>query len=1858
MVTVVDVMPVLPEGAKSSTVSATATRTKESVKKEFSGGGKSMAVAKDSSSRRKHRHHVHHRHHRQHHQHESKDRRTSSADVREKDAKGTKRGSHRGGSAGAGATRKIRVWRSESRGSRDRAHERVKRRRRSIDSSSYGKSYESEIDRRRYSSSHRHKSGRTERRSEFKETREEKFRDHKKHQDKEKYRHVRASSKDSTRHKDSNEGKIETRRSSKHNQGESKTGKSTKRSGPYIDVKSRKGSGVNKKRSRSSRSWQSSTDYQRKERKRKSESFSSGSYDRTSKYASRSKSVSQRQRKGHSRYESESTARTYSSEEDETYRSSRKSDRGKEQRRRRFISKESSKPSKRESSHTERKRSEPEIKTYSSKYSTKTPGSRGKLKKSQSRHRSVSRARSSSSETEKETGEKQSSRSKTREKKQSTEGSEKQDVSKSAPVDTSKPSSKENIDLDSDHSTLSIVVRRRKKESKEHPSHGDFDEGTSKSKHRIRQPSEESLPHSDKSVQATTKKSRGLSSERLPPSTQKPSDVGSIGKKFRQLSREHQRRSESTQESLSDSSVGEAKTSNQKSKYSKTKTHGRTPKESTKPSESSKKTDKSRTTATGTKDRESSTKSLKIPHKPYGGTKKSSQRSREPSAESDESVRIPYAKSEKSSLQKKDQEKDDSQPSPPKSSHGTRRRLSKDSSVVWSLLSGKKSKTQVLVDEEENDVSDTSESGAEKSGTKTGERHQEVSKSATTEKDDKKVGTDDTTRAKEKKPSTKASHVSTVPKPERSHKGIHGTPSKKTSDEEAKMGSEETTVPTQESIEYSLKSLSVPKSSMTKDSTKGKPGKEELEGKVAKDPSQGTSKKKASSDGKEQDQVKPIEIEMTDEDDNLPDSSNKKVGTDDKTKAHGREVPVEIRKEKKTSHPQKGNLHSEKEKTTDSKKSEIKTTVKPEEKTEKSVEVPSQAKTGSRKLKYPTQREADDTNMKDTSSLGNTSRVQSSVGPTVKDDTKRTNVRSKTSEEGTRRKYGLETQTKSLTSKDSRHAEPTTKETTTTAEKSHHVNEKKEPEVDNKNTSTARKEPTIAPKRTSGFDFAKTKKSSTKQTKGSTNEPKDSEKQTESNKPSVLPEKEETTKSAIIPKEKTVESKDLPLDASKISSTKDDNRSDKTTEDKKKKTEKSTSITTKNSSLPQHTKNAPGEMQPQKKSRAKSKDEKSIPTKESAHQLGIDKSETSIKSAPSPPSQSNAEEASVIKEPEETAHITEELPKDDSEKQIRQLNDTLGTHATKRDKSAKKSPSDDQVGKTKKTSSVGEQDPGKLGQGRKPKEKSPTIEHVHRPREKVDEQEKTQDPKKNSKNYVGPAKIIKTRKTQTAPPIASDTTQTDLIEGVNRGASTRGSDTDAGSERRARKKKKVNKRKRSVPSKSHSKNRKAKETLPKKDTERDLDEKSDKFTIDSVAGDHKKSVKSSLPRPEPKSNEGTMTTLDMGSQVRAVKKKKKPATKVPELKSSEGTMTTANMGNQVKAVKKRTKPSKQIPELKSTAGTMTTADMGSQVNTVKKREKPSKKTPELQSNEGTMTTADMGSQVKAVKKRKKKENKTPSPKRTERTVTSADVGSQAKAAASDTSTMTVKKRNRKTRKTSISKKPRSKSRDDTKTKKPVDAKKKPAEERKKPPKTVKKETKPEKKRSTKVLGVKTKKSKEKPAAKKNSSRDGKVKQKTKKPRESKDTAEKKKAKKPPSKPKAVKEKDKRGKTHTTPTKKSGKEREARKKKKEHPKNADAKRKTKVAKKLEDTNVHIAKYRSTVASTGSATLTGPPGRSDSSFVTYVVTIMIYLFGLTLLPYADTKEVKYLWWPVYFLLFSGIVSVLLRTQMTHHEIVFVA
>jgi len=51
----------------------------------------------------------------------------------------------------------------------------------------------------------------------------------------------------------------------------------------------------------------------------------------------------------------------------------------------------------------------------------------------------------------------------------------------------------------------------------------------------------------------------------------------------------------------------------------------------------------------------------------------------------------------------------------------------------------------------------------------------------------------------------------------------------------------------------------------------------------------------------------------------------------------------------------------------------------------------------------------------------------------------------------------------------------------------------------------------------------------------------------------------------------------------------------------------------------------------------------------------------------------------------------------------------------------------------------------------------------------------------------------------------------------------------------------------------------------------------------------------------------------------------------------------------------------------------------------------------------------------------------------------------------------------------------------------------------------------------------------------------------------------------------------------------------------------------------------------------------------SVVTLVTELMIFAFALSLLPYCYTKEPDKLYWPVYCLLLSGLMSIVLRTQV---------
>ncbi len=61
-----------------------------------------------------------------------------------------------------------------------------------------------------------------------------------------------------------------------------------------------------------------------------------------------------------------------------------------------------------------------------------------------------------------------------------------------------------------------------------------------------------------------------------------------------------------------------------------------------------------------------------------------------------------------------------------------------------------------------------------------------------------------------------------------------------------------------------------------------------------------------------------------------------------------------------------------------------------------------------------------------------------------------------------------------------------------------------------------------------------------------------------------------------------------------------------------------------------------------------------------------------------------------------------------------------------------------------------------------------------------------------------------------------------------------------------------------------------------------------------------------------------------------------------------------------------------------------------------------------------------------------------------------------------------------------------------------------------------------------------------------------------------------------------------------------------------------------------------------------------GSNPYSFVTYVTIVMIYVFGLSLLPYACTHNPAQLYWPLLILFVTGITSVLLRTQLMIHVV----
>ncbi len=76
--------------------------------------------------------------------------------------------------------------------------------------------------------------------------------------------------------------------------------------------------------------------------------------------------------------------------------------------------------------------------------------------------------------------------------------------------------------------------------------------------------------------------------------------------------------------------------------------------------------------------------------------------------------------------------------------------------------------------------------------------------------------------------------------------------------------------------------------------------------------------------------------------------------------------------------------------------------------------------------------------------------------------------------------------------------------------------------------------------------------------------------------------------------------------------------------------------------------------------------------------------------------------------------------------------------------------------------------------------------------------------------------------------------------------------------------------------------------------------------------------------------------------------------------------------------------------------------------------------------------------------------------------------------------------------------------------------------------------------------------------------------------------------------------------------------------------------------------------------GITDVVGPPEMPDMpelppvkqfpyAFATYVTILMIYVFGLALLPYACTHQVDKLFWPLLTLFLTGVTSVLLRTQL---------
>ena len=58
---------------------------------------------------------------------------------------------------------------------------------------------------------------------------------------------------------------------------------------------------------------------------------------------------------------------------------------------------------------------------------------------------------------------------------------------------------------------------------------------------------------------------------------------------------------------------------------------------------------------------------------------------------------------------------------------------------------------------------------------------------------------------------------------------------------------------------------------------------------------------------------------------------------------------------------------------------------------------------------------------------------------------------------------------------------------------------------------------------------------------------------------------------------------------------------------------------------------------------------------------------------------------------------------------------------------------------------------------------------------------------------------------------------------------------------------------------------------------------------------------------------------------------------------------------------------------------------------------------------------------------------------------------------------------------------------------------------------------------------------------------------------------------------------------------------------------------------------------------------PVKQHPYAFATFVTIIMIYVFGIALLPYACTHSPDKLYWPLFTLFFTAITSVLLRTQL---------